>query len=119
MIQECIIQVAAAFVGTIAFSVLFSVARRHYLSCGLVGAIGWLIYYIFHYLTDSTVFSIFLASIGVAFVSRFSAAKYKTLTPIFLIPGLFPLVPGSGIFYTAYYLFMGNEELTAFYGFLT
>ena len=110
MIQECIIQVAAAFVGTIAFSVLFSVARRHYLSCGLVGAIGWLIYYIFHYLTDSTVFSIFLASIGVAFVSRFSAAKYKTLTPIFLIPGLFPLVPGSGIFYTAYYLFMGNRR---------
>ena len=27
---------------------------------------------------------------------------------IFLLPGIFPLVPGAGIYYTAYYLFAGR-----------
>ena len=37
-------QIAAAAVGTIAFSLLFSVPRSYYPYCGLIGGVGWLIY---------------------------------------------------------------------------
>ena len=32
---------------------------------------------------------------------------------IFLLPGIFPLVPGAGIYYTAYYFLQGEEVLFA------
>lgn len=39
-----LIQLAAAFVGTAAFAVLFGVPRRNYLDCGFCGMVGWLLY---------------------------------------------------------------------------
>ena len=42
--MEIIIQVLAAAVGTIAFSVLFSVPKRYYGFCGICGGAGWLVY---------------------------------------------------------------------------
>ena len=32
---------------------------------------------------------------------------------IFLLPGIFPLVPGAGIYYTAYYFLRGEQALFA------
>ncbi len=36
-------QFVAAFLGTVAFSVLFSVPKEHYPLCGTIGGLGWLI----------------------------------------------------------------------------
>lgn len=47
MILEGILQFLAAAVGTVAFSVLFSVPREHYPLCGFIGGTGWLICWIF------------------------------------------------------------------------
>ena len=38
------IQLGAAFVGTLGFSILFGAPRRFYLDCGMTGMIGWGIY---------------------------------------------------------------------------
>jgi uncharacterized protein len=35
---------------------------------------------------------------------------------MYVLPGIFPLVPGAGIYYTAYYLFIGNTEMSGFKG---
>ena len=37
LLWEC----AMALVGTVAFALLFSVPRRYYLWCGLIGGAGW------------------------------------------------------------------------------
>ena len=43
MIAEGILQFLAACIGTVAFSLLFSVPREHYPLCGFIGGTGWLI----------------------------------------------------------------------------
>lgn len=43
MITDAVLQFLAAFFGTIAFSVLFSVPKEHYPLCGVIGGTGWLI----------------------------------------------------------------------------
>ena len=35
----------------------------------------------------------------------------KTPVTVFLICGIFPLVPGAGIYYTAYYFIMGDNAM--------
>lgn len=102
-----IIQVIAAFFGTIAFSLLFNVPSKHYLYCGITGAVGWLCYLLSHTILSVTISS-FIATLAVAILSRIFAVKRKTPITVFLIPGIFPLVPGAGIYYTSYYVVMDD-----------
>lgn len=46
MLINAIGQLAAAFLATIAFSVLFHVPKKQYFVCGLTGTLGWLVYLI-------------------------------------------------------------------------
>ena len=48
--------------------------------------------------------SSFAATVVVIFLSRASAVINRCPVTIFLISGIFPLVPGAGIYWTVYYL---------------
>lgn len=103
-------QLIAAGIGTIAFCVLFSVPRKYYLPCGITGGVGWLVY-----LLAGTRFgygvSILFATAVVVFLSRVLAVSFAVPSPIFMISGLFPLVPGAGVYWTTYYAVIGELDL--------
>lgn len=109
------IQLAAAFVGTVGFSVLFGAPRRYYVDCGLTGMAGWAVYLL---LMPSTVAAAFLGALTVAVVSPLLALLRRCPTTVFLICGIIPLVPGGGIFWTAYHLVNNQLRLAASSGFL-
>ena len=67
------IQIIAAVIATVGFSVLFGVPSKYYPYCGVIGGAGWL----------------------------------------FLIAGIFPLVPGAGVYWTAYYIVTDQLRLAA------
>lgn len=102
MIWTDICQILAAAVGTVAFSVLFSVPREDYPLCGLCGGAGWMFY-----LLMDTVMPVpeatFFATMAVVFLSRIFAVVKKCPATVFLITGIFPLVPGAGIYWATYY----------------
>ena len=68
------IQIIAAVIATVGFSVLFGVPSKYYPYCGVIGGAGWLVY---------------------------------------LIAGIFPLVPGAGVYWTAYYIVTDQLRLAA------
>ena len=92
-----------AFVGTIAFALLFHVPKEYYVNCGLAGGCGWICYKLL--LAGCGLFgSTFFATVLVVFLSRLSAVRRHCPVTIFLVAGIFPLVPGAGIYWTAYYV---------------
>lgn len=99
-------QIAAAAVGTIAFSLLFSVPRSYYPYCGLIGGVGWLIYCSLEGALSAAE-ATFFATVGVILLSRFFAVWERCPVTLFLIPGIFPLVPGAGVYWTSYYIVTG------------
>ena len=101
-------EVAAAFVGTICFAVVFCVPRRHYVACGITGAVGWLVYSLMMLGQPSTVIATLIAVIPLTLLARVFAVVGKAPVTIFLISGIFPLVPGAGIYYTAYHFIQGD-----------
>lgn len=111
-------QFIAATIGTIAFSLIFSVPKRYYPWCGLVGGIGWLCYLISSKYAGIVV-SCFLATCVVVFLSRYLAIKMRCPVTIFLLSGIFPLVPGAGIYWTAYYIIMEQYNRALAKGFET
>lgn len=94
----------SAAVGTIAFSLLYGVPRRHYLVCGGIGAAGWLMYRLMLLTKMSQSFSVFFAAVLIVFLSRFAAVSRQCPGTVFLITGIFPLVPGGQFYWASYYL---------------
>ncbi len=103
-------QTAVAFVSTIAFAIIFHTPRREYLFCGITGGVGWLVYLICMYANLGVVAASFFATVALAWFSRVFAFCRKTPVTVFLITGIFPLVPGAGIYYTGYHLFMSDNS---------
>jgi len=97
------IQILAAIVGTVAFSLLFGVPRQYYVLCGAIGGIGWAVYS-FSELAFSEVISVLIATMVVIFLSRIAAVVKRCPATLFLIPGIFPLVPGARVYWTTYYI---------------
>lgn len=101
--------ILAAFFGTIAFSILYDIPFRYLTTCGVIGALGWLVYSILiKHIGNSA--SIFAATVAIALVSRYAAVMKRAPEIVFLISGIFPLVPGAGIYWTAYYLVSSQME---------
>lgn len=106
-----ILQVVVAFFATLAFSILFHVPKQQYLFCGFTGAAGWFCYLLVYSNVHSVVWASFVAALILTLVSRVFAVFRKMPATVFLISGIFPLVPGAGIYYTAYYIIMNENAM--------
>ena len=112
------IQLAAAFIGTVGFSVLFGAPRRFYVECGLTGMLGWAVYLlILSYNAGHVVMAVFCGALTVAVASSLLAVLRRCPATVFLICGIIPLVPGGGIFWTAYYMVDDQLRMAATTGF--
>ena len=99
------VQLVSAFIGTSAFAVLFGVPRKHYVASGLVGMLGWLVYMLIVRCTPMSVIGgTFFAALCVTFLSSFCARRRRCPSTVFLICGIFPLIPGAGVFWSSYYI---------------
>lgn len=117
MIVEGILQFLATGIGTVAFSVLFSVPREHYPLCGFIGGTGWLICWTFvHGLGAGAIVGNFVATVFITLASRIGSTVRKCPVTLFLIAGIFPEVPGIGIYRTIYYTLLENNRLSLHYG---
>lgn len=101
---------------TISFAVLFTAPKKEVVFCGLTGAIGWTVYYILTQNGVHLVLASLLATFCLTIFARCFAVIRKNPVTVYLHPGIFPLVPGAGIYYTAYYLFIGNTDMSGYKG---
>lgn len=102
-------QAVASLVATVAFCVIFGIPRRHWWQCGIIGTVGWTAYVVlFRYTVLSVTESTLIASFIIALMSRQFAVWFKCPATVFLISGIFPIVPGGGIYWTIYHLMSGQ-----------
>ena len=109
---DYIIEFFVAFFATAAFAVLFCVPAKHWGFTGITGGVGWIFY---RYFTQSqgVVIATFIAVIAVTLLSRIFAVIRRAPVTIFLVTGIFPLVPGVGIYYTSYYFIMDEFRMAS------
>ena len=89
-----ILQVIASMVGTLAFAILFNAPRKEYFFCGVNGGLAWLAYLLF----IRAGVGVALASMGATVILTLAARGFsswrKCPVTVFLITGIFVLVPG-------------------------
>lgn len=115
MISTIILAIVESFLATLAYAVLFNVPKQYYTTCGITGMAGWLLYLAMCQVTTVALAS-FVGTLVVVLISRIFTVRKKCPITIFLVSGIIPLVPGAGIYYTAYYLVTGQMSLAAVKG---
>ncbi len=109
MIFAFLIQCAVSFVSVVAFAVLFHAPRQEWAWCGLTGMAGWAAYWLLVQMEQGVVTASLVAAVVLALLSRILAVVRRCPMTVFIMGGIFPLVPGAGIYYTVYYFIMGEE----------
>lgn len=117
MLNWFVVNVVCPCLGTVAFAVMFNVPKRFYVSCASIGTLGWLMYCALVQSTSPAIAS-FFASFTVVLISRVLTVRMKCPITMFVIPGIFPLIPGASVYYMAYDLVISETEQAGQSGFL-
>ncbi len=111
------IHLLAAAVGTVAFALIFDVPARYYPLCAVIGGVGFFLVELLMKLGLSQTEATFIATMIVTLSSRVCAVWQRCPVTVFLISGIIPLVPGAGVYWTAYYLIMNDTDQALTRGF--
>ncbi|WP_102693209.1 threonine/serine exporter family protein [Rummeliibacillus pycnus] len=106
--MDWLIQGMLSFIGTAGFGIIFNAPKKTLFHCGLVGMIGWLIYYAFLQKGVDAVFATFAGAFLISIVAHILARQFKTPMIVFSVAGIIPLVPG-GLAYNAMRTIVEND----------
>lgn len=98
--MDWFVQGVLSFIATAAFGIIFNAPKRTLFHCGLVGMMGWMIYYAFIRQGVDEVFASFAGAFIISIVAHILARQFKTPMIVFSVAGIIPLVPG-GLAYNA------------------
>ena len=101
--MDIIIQLVAAFVGSLGFSMIFNSDKKALVPATMGGMLGWGVYL----LAEEAGLGLFLSTIAAAafcqIYSEIFSRILKTPRTVIYIPAVVPLVPGGSLYYTMYY----------------
>ena len=118
MTVRLLVQCAVSFAAVMAFAILFHAPRREWVPCGLTGMVGWVVYWLAVQGGISVVAASFCGTLGLALLSRVLAVVRRCPVTVFLTGGIFPLVPGAGVYWTVYYIVTDELSLAVQNGYM-
>ena len=105
---DMIIQLLAAFFGTLGFALIFQVRRRLLFWTALGGMLSWAVYLVLDYILHTIFLPYMCAAVAAAVYAQIMARIQKVPATIYLILALIPSIPGGALYYTMSNLVMKN-----------
>lgn len=110
LLTEYLLPVLFAFCASLGFAIIYNIHGFGILICALGGGLGWLVYLLAAPLGDDITQTL-LATIAIAIYSECMARVRRCPVTGYLLVGIFPLVPGGGVYYTMEYAINGETML--------
>ena len=102
---------AFSFSTTVAFAVLLQAPRKTLPISGIIGAVGWVVFlYVRKEMGASSFYANICATLILSLLSELAARFFKQPATVFVIPGIFPIVPGLGMYNGMAQLIENNYE---------
>ncbi|MDD6062842.1 MAG: threonine/serine exporter family protein [Oscillospiraceae bacterium] len=105
---DMIIQLLAAFFGTLGFALIFQVRRKLLFWTALGGMLSWAVYLVLDYILHTIFLPYMCAAVAAAVYAQIMARIQKVPATIYLILALIPSIPGGALYYTMSNLVMKN-----------
>lgn len=101
---KLIYQLVLGFFATVGFGVYFYAPLDSIFAGGLAGGLSWVLYYTVLHSFNNKIVGTFLGAFLVGVLGEYLAIKMKKPATVFITPGIVPLVPGAGMYYTMLHL---------------
>ncbi|MEJ6399672.1 threonine/serine exporter family protein [Nicoliella lavandulae] len=109
-----ILNLVFVYIASVCFGILVNVPHRALNLDGVVGVLGYLVYYLYDMYLGGYIGGNFFGTLTIGMASIL-ASRYKRLPVIiFNIPGLVPLVPGGQAYQVMRYMASGDYGLAKF-----
>lgn len=105
-----IIQLLAAFVAGIGFSLIFNIHGPGILLCTAGGVLTWGVYLLICAMGGNDIAGYFFAALVAALYSEVMARIRKYPATSYLVVSIFPLIPGASVYYTVNHAVRGEME---------
>lgn len=96
--MKYILQLAAAWTGTLGFAMLFNVRGKRVIYASLGGLLAWAVYLFVEWLGANVYLSGFFATVALTLYAEIMAIVQKTPVTVFLVSAAIPLIPGAGLY---------------------
>ena len=103
-----VLQLAAAFSGSMGFALLFQVRRGKLLLASLGGLLAWAVYLALRPVMPQDVPRFFVASVVLTIYAEILARVVKCPATLFLVTAAVPLIPGGSLYNTMRYFVQGD-----------
>lgn len=100
-------------VATCGFAIFFNIQKKMLVYCGLVGGIGWIVYFLLSQVYENPIIYSFISAATVSFFAEVLARRLKQAAIIIVIPGILPLIPGIGLYNTVYNIIQKKYVIAA------
>jgi uncharacterized membrane protein YjjB (DUF3815 family) len=110
MEDTMIIQTIAAVIAVYGCGYVLEIPKKLLLETSIIGGVGWMVYAILIRYENTTVEASFGAAMVIALLAHLAARIRKAPVTVFLIGGILPLVPGTGMYRTAYSVIRETPE---------
>lgn len=111
MTSSEIIQIAAGFIGTLCFGILFNMRGKRLIAAAVGGLLSWGIFIILSHIIHSEPINYFIVAAVVSLYSEIMARVLKTPAAPVVTTSLIPLIPGGSLYYTMASAFESNFEM--------
>lgn len=109
-IQHFLLPCVYAFVACSGFCLLYNIRGFGIVLCSLGGSLGWLVYLVAQAAGGGGAVPAFLAGLSIAAYAEIMARIRRCPASGYLLIAFFPLVPGSGVYYTMVAYFNGDAQ---------
>ncbi len=109
VLTEYLLPCLWAFLACVGFCILYEIHGFGMILCALGGSGGWLTYLLIQKFSGSGVAAAFVAGLVIAAYAETMARLRKCPASGYLLLAFFPLVPGSGVYYTMEYYLNGDN----------
>lgn len=107
---KLMIEAVISGISSIGFGIITNVSRRALPSIGLVGSLGWVVYWLCNQTFMGSALANLVAACVISLASSYFARRNKMPMTILIIPSIVSLVPG-GTAYQAIRSFVSDEDL--------
>lgn len=98
--SSAIIQILTGAAGSVAFALYIHMRPRLLPAAAFGSALSWAVYLLVYHVRPHLFFANMIAAVAVYIWCKILARLLKMPVTIFLVPGIFPLLPGGYLYYT-------------------
>lgn len=105
---DIFIQGLCSFFACLFFAIIYNTPKKELVRSGVTGGIGYAAYYYFLIKTSNPIFSTFVGISFIVLCAKIFEARTKIPAMVYILPAIFPLVPGANMYYAVHGILTDN-----------